>query len=54
MLVDGMVDVSGGLVFTVLAGFFLGAADTSAAAVLLLPLAGVVLATRALDGRIKA
>ena len=54
MLVDGMVDVSGGLVFTVVAGFLLGSADATAAAVLLLPLGGVALATRALDGRIKA
>ncbi len=54
MLVDGMVDVSGGLVFTVLAGIALGAADAVGAAVLLFPLIGVALATRALDGRIKA
>ena len=54
MLVDGMVDVSGGLVFTVAAGFLLGSADAAAALVLLIPLAGVVLMTRALDGRIKA
>ncbi len=54
MFVDGMIDVSGGLVFTVLAGFLLGAADATAAAVLLLPLAGVVLVTRTLDGRIKS
>ena len=54
MLVDGMVDVSGGVVFTVLAGLLLGAADPTAAAVLLLPLGGVVLATRTLDARIKA
>jgi ATP-binding cassette subfamily B protein len=53
MLVDGMVDVSGGLVFTVAAGFLLGSADALAAAVLLIPLVGVVLTTRALDGRIK-
>ena len=52
-LVDGMVDVSGGLVFTVAAGILLGAADAVAAAVLLIPLIGVVLATKALDGRIK-
>jgi len=52
-LVDGMVDVSGGLVFTVAAGILLGAADAVAAAVLLVPLVGVVLTTRALDGRIK-
>lgn len=54
MFVDGMIDVSGGLVFTVIAGFVLGAADARAAAVLVIPLAGVALATRALDGRIKA
>jgi ATP-binding cassette, subfamily B, bacterial len=54
MLVDGIVDVSGGLVFTVVAGFVLGAANATAAAVLLIPLAGVALATRALDSRIKA
>src|SRR5215218_2571046 len=53
MLVDGMVDVSGGLVFTVAAGFLLGSANAAAAAVLLIPLAGVVLVTRALDDRIK-
>ena len=35
--VDGMVDVSGGLVFTVAAGILLGAADAVAAAVLLIP-----------------
>ena len=52
-LVDGMVDVSGGLVFTVAAGFLLGAADAVGAAVLLVPLIGVVLTTKALDGRIK-
>lgn len=54
MLVDGIVDVSAGLVFTVLAGFFLGAADATAATVLLLPLVGVALTTRVLDDRIKA
>jgi ATP-binding cassette, subfamily B, bacterial len=53
MFVDGLVDVSGGVAFTVLAGVILGAADAPAAAVLLLPLAGVALATRALDTRIK-
>jgi ATP-binding cassette, subfamily B, bacterial len=54
MLVDGLVDVSGGLVFTVVAGFLLGSADATAAAVLLIPLGGVALATRVLDSRIKA
>ena len=53
MLVDGMVDVSGGLLFTAIAGFLLGSADVTAAAVLLIPLVGVMLATRVLDERIK-
>ncbi len=52
--VDGMVDVSGGIVFTVIAGFALGAADARAAAVLVLPLLGVAVVTRSLDKRIKA
>ena len=51
--VDGMVDVSGGVVFTVFAGIVLGMADARAAAVLLLPLVGVAVATRTLDNRIK-
>ncbi|MGD9703358.1 MAG: ATP-binding cassette domain-containing protein [Acidimicrobiia bacterium] len=54
MFVDGMVDVSAGLVFTVLAAFVLGSVDARAAAVLLIPLAAVALATRTLDSRIKA
>ena len=53
-LVDGMVDISGGVVFTVIAGFVLGAADARAAAVLVIPLLGVGIATRVLDSRIKA
>ncbi len=52
-LLDGLIDVSGGVVFTAIAGFVLGAADVRAAAILLLPLAAVGLATRFLDGRIK-
>lgn len=52
-LVDGVVDVSGGVTFTLVAGFVLGAADPGAAAVLLIPLLGVALATRVLDTRIK-
>lgn len=51
--VDGIIDVSGGVVFTVIAGFILGAADARAAAVLVLPLVGVAVATRVLDTRIK-
>ncbi len=53
MFVDGLIDVSAGLVFTVFAGMVLGSTNGAAAAVLLLPLAGVALATRTLDGRIK-
>lgn len=52
-LVDGIVDISGGLVFTVIAGFVLGAADASAAVVLVFPLLSVALVTRVLDTRIK-
>jgi ATP-binding cassette, subfamily B, bacterial len=53
MFLDGLVDVSAGFVFTVLAGFVLGSVDARAAAVLVIPLAGVALATRTLDARIK-
>ena len=53
MFVDGLLDVSAGLVFTVLAAFVLGSIDPSAAAILMVPLAGVAVATRALDNRIK-
>ena len=53
-LIDGIVDVSGGVVFGVAAGFVLGVADARAAAVLLLPMIGVVLVTRMADSRIKA
>lgn len=53
MLVDGMVDLSAGVVFTAGAAFVLGRLDATAAAVLLLPLASVALATRFLDARIK-
>lgn len=53
MMVDGLVDVSGGVVFTVLVGFALGAADAVGAAVLIVPLLAVAMATRTLDGRIK-
>lgn len=52
-LVDGVVDISGGIVFTVIAGFVLGAADARAAAILVIPLVGVGIATRTLDTRIK-
>ena len=51
--VDGLIDISAGLVFTTLAAFVLGSIDLSAASILLVPLAGVALATRSLDTRIK-
>jgi ATP-binding cassette, subfamily B, bacterial len=51
--IDGFVDISAGVVFTVLAGLVLGSVDGSAALVLLIPLVGVAMATRTLDGRIK-
>ncbi|MGI9644543.1 MAG: ATP-binding cassette domain-containing protein [Ilumatobacteraceae bacterium] len=51
--VDGMLDVTGALMFTAVAGFILGSADLRAAAVLVLPLFGVALATATLDRRIK-
>lgn len=53
MFVDGLVDVTAGMVFTVFAAFVLARIDATAAAVLLIPLAGVALGTRALDTRIK-
>ena len=53
MFVDGLLDVSAGLVFTVLAAFVLGSIDAGAAAILIVPLAGVAVATRTLDNRIK-
>jgi ATP-binding cassette subfamily B protein len=53
MLIDGILDLSAGVVFTAGAAFVLGSIDARAAAVLLIPLAGVALATRTLDTRIK-
>ena len=53
MFVDGIVDVSAGVVFTAGAAFVLGRMDGRAALVLLIPLAGVTLATRVLDARSK-
>lgn len=52
MFVDGLIDVSAGTVFTILAAFVLGSIDPSAAAILIVPLAGVALGTRTLDTRI--
>jgi ATP-binding cassette subfamily B protein len=52
-LIDGIVDVSGGLMFSAFAGLILGLADARAAAVLVIPLVGVVLVTRAVDSKVK-
>ena len=52
MFVDGLLDVSAGMVFTVLAAFVLGSIDPGAAAILIVPLAGVAIGTRTLDNRI--
>ena len=49
MFIDGFVDISAGVVFTVLAGLVLGSVDGRAALVLLIPLVGVAMATRTLD-----
>lgn len=51
--VDGLVDVSAGLAFTMLAGVVLGVTDLAAAAVLVVPLVVVGVATKLLDSRIK-
>ncbi len=51
--VDGLVDVSAGLVFTLLAAFVLSATNLAAAMVLIAPLVIVAVATKALDSRIK-
>jgi len=51
--VDGMVDVSAGLMFTILAGVVMGLTNVAAALVLIVPLAVVGIATKALDSRIK-
>jgi ATP-binding cassette, subfamily B, bacterial len=53
LFIDGIVDVSAGVVFTVLAGFVLGSIDSRAAAILAIPLIAVAIGTRALDTRIK-
>lgn len=51
--VDGLVDVSAGLVFTMLAAIVLGSTNLAAALVLIVPLTIVAVATKALDSRIK-
>jgi ATP-binding cassette subfamily B protein len=52
--IDGIVDVSAGVLFTVLAGVVLGLADLRAALVLIAPLVAVGLFTRALDSQITS
>ncbi len=51
--VDGLVDVSAGLAFTMLAALVLGATNLGAAVVLIVPLVVVAVATRLLDQQIK-
>jgi ATP-binding cassette subfamily B protein len=51
--VDGMVDVTAGLVFTVIAGIVLGMTELAAAVVLVVPLLTVGVAIKILDTRIK-
>lgn len=53
-LLDGIVDMSGGATFTIVAAFVLGGTDAGAAAVLLVPLVAVGVVTKLLDSRIKA
>lgn len=52
--VDIMLDVTGALLFTAIAGFVLGSTNPSATAILLFPLAAVVFVTRLLDPKIRA
>ena len=51
--VDGVIDVSAGLAFTIAAAFVLGSANLAGAIVLIGPLVAVAVATKALDSRIK-
>lgn len=52
-LIDGVVDLSGGAAFAVIAVVALGNANASAAAVLVVPMLAIVLVTRVLDSRVK-
>jgi len=52
--VDGLVDVSAGLVFTMMAGVVLGATNATGALILVVPLVIVAIVTKSLDARIKA
>ncbi|MFZ4719818.1 MAG: ATP-binding cassette domain-containing protein [Ilumatobacteraceae bacterium] len=53
MFIDGLVDLTAGVLFTLVAAFVLGSMDSSATAILLLPLGAIAVASRALDTRIK-
>lgn len=50
---DGLIDLSGGITFTIVAAYVLGGADAAAAAILILPLLAVGVVTKLLDTRIK-
>ncbi|MEO6570929.1 MAG: ABC transporter ATP-binding protein [Ilumatobacteraceae bacterium] len=52
-LVDGLVDLTGGVTFTIVAAFVLGGTDVGAAAALVVPLVAVGVVTKLLDSRIK-
>jgi ATP-binding cassette subfamily B protein len=52
-LVDGLVDVSAGFVFTMIAAIVLGSTNLAAALVLIVPLVIVAIGTKVLDSRIK-
>jgi ATP-binding cassette subfamily B protein len=54
VFIDGLIDLTGGIAFTIVAAFVLGGADAAAAAVLILPLGAVAVVTKLLDSRIKA
>ena len=51
--IDGLVDVSAGLVFTMMAGVVLGATNLAGAVVLVVPLVIVGIVTKSLDARIR-
>ena len=54
LLADGVLDTTGAVLFALIAGTILGAADPRAALIVVLPLAAVVLVVRSLDTKIKA
>jgi len=51
--IDGLIDVSAGLVFTMMAGVVLGATNLAGALVLVVPLVVVAIVTKSLDARIR-